>query len=90
MAELQVDLQSLLSEYKGPENFGKWLVALSPPVTSVEAFATLAGSKSDVPLIAKQAGIKDDQVSVIGAIRQAWIIADAAVQCQWTSVQASW
>ena len=80
MAELAVDLSKLLAECKVPEAFGKWLAQLSPPVTSVEAFATLAGSKSDVPQIAKQAGVKEGEASVIGAIRQAWIIADAAVQ----------
>lgn len=80
MAKLQEDLEILFKDSQVPTKVNAWLEGLNPPVTSVIEFAGLACSREAVDNLAKLAGIGDTEISAIGALRRAWLLANAALE----------
>ena len=80
MAEVSNELKKILRDCQVPDKVDKWLITLVPPVLSTIEFGGLATSREGVEKVAKLAGIKDEEISAVGALRRAWIIANAELE----------
>lgn len=80
MCAIDSDLLEVLCQNGVPDRFNQWLLSLKPPVTSLIHFANLSNSRANVNDMATLAGFGKNEFSVIGALKMAWISANAQLE----------